>query len=91
MSDDLHTITAEVRTYVASLGPVSDDELDDDTSLLDQGAVDSLGLVQIQLFLEQRLGREIEPAEFDQDTLITIAAIARWLATAVRGSNANRR
>jgi acyl carrier protein len=90
-SDDLATLTAELRAFIAGLGPVPCEELRDDVSLLDQGAVDSLGLVEIQLYLEDRLVREIEPDELARHTLVTITSIARWLAAAMHSSTPSGR
>lgn len=75
----LEQLKHEIRDFLAAIGPVSSDEMDDRVPLIDQGIVDSLGLVQLQLFLEEKLGREFLPGELADDTLLTIDSAARWL------------
>ena len=38
---------------------------DDDTSLIRSGVLDSLALLELILWLEQRLGRPIDPGSFE--------------------------
>jgi acyl carrier protein len=75
----LEQLKDEIRDFLATIGPVSSTEMNDYDPLIDQGIVDSLGLVELQLFLEEKLGREFFPGELADDTLLTIDSAARWL------------
>lgn len=70
---------ASLRRIIAGIGLIDAGELEDDTSLLDQGALDSTGLVELQLALEEYLGREIEPDELDEGSLLTVNGTLAWL------------
>ena len=70
---------ASLRRIIAGIGLIDASELEDDTSLLDQGALDSTGLVELQLALEEYLGREIEPDELDEGSLLTVNGTLAWL------------
>jgi acyl carrier protein len=73
-------MTAEdLRRLIAEIGMLDEDDLLDDTSLIDQGALDSTGLVELQLVLEEELGRELRPEDLDDTTLLTVNGIADWL------------
>lgn len=77
MEDLMHA--DRLRRLVADIGLIDVDELLDDVSLLDQGAVDSTGLVELQLAIEEDLGRELSAEELDGTTLLTINGIMAWL------------
>lgn len=70
-----------LRQIIASIGLIDEDDLIDDVSLLDQGALDSTGLVELQLTIEDDLGRELRSDELDSTTLLTITGIVDWFAT----------
>jgi acyl carrier protein len=54
---------------------------DDDTSLVRSGVLDSLALLELIIWLEQRLGRPIDPTTFELgDELDTIRDILEFLA-----------
>lgn len=53
---------------------------DDDTSLIRSGILDSLALLDLILWLEQRLGRQIDPTTFELvDALDTVRDILGFL------------
>ncbi len=75
------TVEERVRSYVLESFYVSDaDELTDDVSLIDQGYVDSTGMMDVILFLEGEYGIHIEDHETVPDNLETISRIARFVA-----------
>lgn len=55
------------------------DALADDTSLLDQGIVDSTGVLEVTSFLEKEFGIKIEDAEMLPENLDTIGNIVAFL------------
>lgn len=56
------------------------DELGDDTSLLDQGIVDSTGILEMTAFLEAAFGIRITDAEIVPENLDSIRAILAFIA-----------
>jgi len=54
---------------------------DDDTSLIRSGILDSLALLELILWLEERLGRRLDPTTFElADELDTVRGILDFLA-----------
>ena len=54
--------------------------LEDGASLLDQGIIDSTGVLEVILFLETRFGVAVEDAEMVPENLDSIDAIAGFVA-----------
>lgn len=57
-----------------------DFELADDAPLLGSGIVDSMGVMEIVAFLEERFGLEVDDADITEENLGTVAAIAGYVA-----------
>lgn len=55
-----------------------DDPIERDTELLLDGFVDSLGVMQIVAWLEDRLGRRIEPSDIVYENFRTVDEIATF-------------
>lgn len=53
--------------------------LADDTSLLDEGIVDSTGVLEVTAFLESELGITVEDSEIVPENLDTIANITAFV------------
>lgn len=70
-----------VREFIVTNFYVPDANLlGDDTSLLDQGIVDSTGVLEVTAFLEERFGIQIEDSEIVPENLDTIGSIVAFLA-----------
>lgn len=73
----------QLRGYLVQELGVREDLLEGDTPLLDAGLIDSLGVVEVVAFCEERLGcvvppEEISPEAFQSlDTLVE-AVVQRW-------------
>lgn len=81
-------IREQVRTFVTSNFYVADQALlADDESLLDRGVIDSTGVLEVILFIEETFGVRVEDSEMLPDNLDSIEHIAdyvkRKLAVAV--------
>ncbi|HWC49501.1 MAG TPA: hypothetical protein VG448_11515 [Solirubrobacterales bacterium] len=63
-----------MRPIVLANSPIDEADLRDNTSLLD--IIDSLGVAEIFLFVEEHLGRELREDEMNRETFDTIASIA---------------
>ncbi len=74
-----------IREFIVTNFYVPDETaLGDDTSLLDQGIVDSTGVLEVTAFLEQRFGIKIEDSEIVPENLDTIGSIVAFLARKLR-------
>lgn len=50
-------------------------QIDESSQLIDEGLIDSLGLLQIVMFLEERTGRRIPDDEVTPDNFQTVGSI----------------
>jgi acyl carrier protein len=75
-------VSQRVREYIVDsflLG--EDDGLSDTASLLEHGVVDSLGLVELVLFVEETFGISIDEAELTNENLDSIERISQLVET----------
>jgi len=71
----------EVRDFIISNFLFGDGAtLQDDTSLLDSGTVDSTGVLELIMFLEEKYALRIDPDEVIPDNLDSISKIVRFLS-----------
>jgi acyl carrier protein len=74
-------IRDEIREYVLASFYISDPaELDDDVSLLASGFIDSTGMLDLILFLEDRYSIRVGGAETTPENLETISRIAAYVS-----------
>ena len=70
-------IAAEIRRFVARESNLTDDSLlGDDVDLFRDGILDSLMVVSLVSFCEERFGLELSGQEFSEEHLRTISALA---------------
>lgn len=73
-------IRSQVREFIVSNFYVPDTaELGDETSLLDQGIIDSTGVIEIITFLEDRFGISVAEREVVADNMSSIAQIGAYI------------
>lgn len=72
MAQDTETITTKIRDYVSRNFLFSDHGFDypDDASFLEEGIIDSLGIIELVSFVEKEFGiavadQELLPSNFD--------------------------
>ncbi len=71
------TVHGTVRTFIESNFYVANaSTLTDDSSLLDQGVIDSTGILEVISFLEDEFQIEIDDEEMVPENLDSIGAIA---------------
>jgi len=68
------TLEDKLRPIVLANSSIDEADLCDNTSLLD--IVDSLGVAEIFLFVEEHLHRRLQEHEMNRETFDTIASIA---------------
>jgi acyl carrier protein len=73
-------IKQQVRAFITSNFYVADPEtLADDASLLDQGIIDSTGVLEIIMFLEDTFGFKVADSEMVPENLDSIVSIAAYV------------
>jgi acyl carrier protein len=71
----------QIRDFVTSNFYVADPAtLEDRTSLLDQGVIDSTGVLEVILFIETKFGVTVEDSEMLPENLDSIERIAEFVA-----------
>ena len=72
------TLHRELAQFIEQhlVAPGSGIRVDDDLPLIDRGVIDSLGLTQLVLFVEERAGVRIGDEEVTPDNFQTVASIA---------------
>ncbi len=74
---DKTEIAAEIRQFVAREAKIADHSLlSDDVDLFSDGILDSLMVVSLVSFCEERFGCELSGQEFSEEDLRTISALA---------------
>jgi acyl carrier protein len=70
----------QIRDFVATNFYVADpNSLEDRTSLLDQGIIDSTGVLEVILFIETTFGVTVEDSEMLPENLDSIERIASYV------------
>ncbi len=74
------TLNGELRAFMERRFPlVASRGLDDDAALLDSGAIDSLGLLDVVAFLEDEMGVEIDDDDMTPENFASINELARFV------------
>jgi acyl carrier protein len=71
-----------LRTYILENYLFSDNpaDLDNDTSFLDQGILDSTGIMELIFFLEEQFGCSVEDEEMVPENLDSITSLVKFIA-----------
>ncbi len=78
--EPLETYRKQVREFLLSSFYVADaSSLDVDTSLLDQGIIDSTGVLEVIGFIEETFGITVEDTELLPENLDSIEGIAQYI------------
>jgi acyl carrier protein len=81
MSTDTTSVRSSVRVYILENLLFSNDpgELLDDVSLLDRGIIDSTGVLELVLFLEEGFGLQIKASEMLPQNFDSVDAIVAFV------------
>lgn len=83
---DRSEISAKVRAFVVSNFYVAvATALSDEASLLDQGVIDSTGVLEVVGFLEQEFGVQVADDEMVPDNLDSISRITAYVERKSKG------
>ena len=76
----MESLRTDIRAFVVKhflFG--KDDGLADDTSFLEQGIVDSTGVLELVAFIQDQYGVKVEDDELTPDNLDSVGAIAEFV------------
>ena len=76
---DLEQIKLQIKAFFEREFPDPDIELRPDTHLLDEWFVDSFGIVNTTLFLEEKFGIEISRADINAENFRSIETLSRYV------------
>ncbi len=82
MSTTTRDVLTEVRAYIVDrfLFGQGGDRLGNDDSFLDRSLIDSTGILEVVMFLEQRFGIKVSDDELVPDNLDSLNRIASFVA-----------
>lgn len=74
--------TQRVRNFILDTFLFTDDPsaLDDDDSFLDKGIIDSTGVLELVMFLEDELGVQVSDAELIPENLDSVNRVSAFVA-----------
>jgi acyl carrier protein len=81
MSSEVTSVEAKVRGYILEnlLFSSNDAELPNDASLLERGIIDSTGVLEIILFLEEEFGVSIKAEQMLPENFDSVDNIVRFV------------
>jgi len=81
-------IKAQVRQYIAKKLLFSDNGFTyaDDASFLEEGIIDSLGVMELVLFIEEKFGVKVKDEELTPDNFDSVNKLASYIQDRLSGS-----
>ena len=81
MPTDIGQVRAKIRGYILENLLFTDDpsQLPDDASLLDRGIIDSTGVLEIVLFLEEQFGIKVKDSDMLPENFDTVDRMAQFV------------
>lgn len=70
------SVINKMEQFILELGSVDKDAIDPEEDLLEQGLIDSLGIVQIIAFVEDSFGVSLGPNDVVPENFSTLNALA---------------
>lgn len=79
-ASDAYEIKQAIVGFLAARVPsLRSGTLDDDTPLLSSGALDSIGILDLMMFLDERFAIGLDDTDFDADNLETVGRVIRFV------------
>jgi acyl carrier protein len=88
MQNDIDAIRGKVRAYILENLLFTNDasQLEDDASLLERGIIDSTGVLEIVMFLEEEFGIKVRDSDMLPENFDKVDSIARFVARSASGA-----
>ncbi len=77
---DEKTIAAQIKAFLEEAFPNQGVELNEETDLLEEWFIDSLGIIETVLFLEKRFGIDVARADINGVNFKNIAALTKFVS-----------
>jgi acyl carrier protein len=76
-----NNIKETIRTYIAENILFSDNgyPYDDDASFLEEGIVDSMGIMELVMFVDEKFGITVEDEELVPDNFDSVSMLAAYI------------
>ena len=84
---EISEIKEKIYQFLQENYPYSSNELDDQTDLLDGWVIDSLGLIQIVMFLENTFGCEFQARDVNAENFKTILSLGLFVEKQLKIKN----
>ncbi|WP_169337854.1 phosphopantetheine-binding protein [Propionicicella superfundia] len=79
MTDAATDVTRRLRDLILErLVPLDEDELADDAPLVDE-ILDSLGIAEVAVFIEEEIDRPLEPSEEVRSTFASVDSVVAFI------------
>jgi len=78
------TVEQQIRTFITRNFFVAEDDLAGNASLIGSGIIDSTGVLEIIMFLEETFGITVQSDEAIPQNLDTVENLVRYVSTAER-------
>lgn len=87
LAEDVRSlVVAHLETSLAARG-LKPQEIGDDFDLLTEGVIDSLGIIELIMALEQYLDMQIDFEDLDPENLTVIGPFCRYIEAKSNGAN----
>ncbi len=92
MEDERKETARRIREFINEhyLFGYGNEEFDDDASLLEHGILDSLGILELISFIEDKFGIRVSDEEILPENLDSIGGISRFILRKLAGPLAER-
>ena len=74
----------ELKEFIAGMSQADKEEIGEEVSLLSTGLVDSLGLVHLVAFVEEKYGIRVGPMDLTPENFDTVSRIAAYIRARIR-------
>lgn len=75
------TCQEELRSYIERELLFGEEKIEDDTALIDDGVLDSISVVSLFAFLEERFGLSVPEEDVPIDELENLTTLSAWVST----------
>jgi acyl carrier protein len=84
--EKVDTIRNQLLEFICRSYMVSEDDIKLDESLVDQGIIDSFGLVELSAFIERNFAFKISDADMTRDNFGSVIKMTNFISRSVGGA-----
>ena len=83
------SIKTSLLAFIVENFMVEEDDIDFDKSMIDEGIIDSFGLIEIAAFIEREFGLNVEEDQMKADNFHSFNAIVDFIDKEIKTNTAN--